>query len=100
MMVENSTIIIKSWPTNTLQCLLWSNAHADVLDYRELRWKSLLSPVDLTLAFIKNEIRQVRGSCKTLLTVFRWGRVSVADDALGNSINTVTITPGKSPVCG
>ena len=65
-MVENSTIIMKSWPTDTLQCLVWSNAHADVLDYRELRWKSLLSPVDLTLAFVKNEITQVCGSGKML----------------------------------
>jgi hypothetical protein len=53
VMAENSAIFIKSWPTDTMQCLVWSNAHADVLDYRELRWKSLLSPVDVTLAFVK-----------------------------------------------
>lgn len=59
LMGKNSTIIIKSWPTDTLQFLIISNFRADVLDYRELRWKSLLSPVDFTLDLVKGHNMQV-----------------------------------------
>ena len=54
--------MFKKWPSeiSQLSFLLWSTMHADVLDYRDLRWSSLFSPVDMSLAFVKDLKTQVR----------------------------------------
>ena len=59
--IEGTSVLFKRWPTsdNHASFQLWSNVRGDVLDYKDLKWISLLSPVDVSLDVVNDQTTQV-----------------------------------------